>query len=125
MDERAQLVRAAPGVTLVDRSEEGATVLKLIGHSVLGKPLVDNLQEPMPVMKRLEHVIEATASVWETFEHVHCVVSGYVNFDSFWMAPWDAVGMHSDGCRLCVIFWRILLQWMNLAVMSTGDCEWT
>ena len=51
MDERAQLVRAAPGVTMVDRSEEGAPVLELIGHSVLlGKPLVDSLQEPMPVM---------------------------------------------------------------------------
>ena len=36
-----------------DGSEEGAPVLELIEHSVLGKPLVDSLQEPMPVMKRL------------------------------------------------------------------------
>ena len=112
MDERALLVRAAPGVTPVDRSEEGAPVLELIGHSVLGKPLVDGLQEPMPVMKRLEHAIQATAAVWEPLEHVHCVVSGYVDFGSFWMAPWDAGGTHGDGCRLCVTFWRILLQSM-------------
>ena len=52
MNERAQLVRAAPGVTPVDRSEEGAPVLELIRHSVLGKPLVDSLQEPMPVMNQ-------------------------------------------------------------------------
>ena len=129
MDERAQLVRAAPGVTPVDRSEEGAPVQELIGHSVLGKPLVDSLQEPMPVMKRLEHAIQATASVWEPLEHVHCVVTGYVNFDSFWMAPWDAGGTHGDGWWLCVTFWRILLQsmiWLScryasdlLATMST------
>ena len=48
MDERAQLVRAALGVTPEDGSEE------LIEHSVLGKSLVDSLQEPIPVMKRLE-----------------------------------------------------------------------
>ena len=76
MDERAQLVRAAPGVTPEDGSAEGAPVLKLIEHSVLGKPLVDSLQEPMPVMKRLEEqAIPATASVWEPQEHLHCVVS--------------------------------------------------
>ena len=34
MDERAQLVRAAPGVTPVDRSEEGAPVLELIRQSL-------------------------------------------------------------------------------------------
>ena len=104
------MVRATPGVTLVDRSEEGAPVLELIRHSVLGKPLVDSLQEPMPVLNQLEYVIQATASVWEPLEHVHCVVSSYVNFDSFWMAPWDAGGMYGDGCRLGVTFWRILLQ---------------
>ena len=54
MDERAQLVRAAPGVTPEDGSEEGVPVLELVEHSVLGKPLVDSLQEPMPVMKRLD-----------------------------------------------------------------------
>ena len=54
MDERAQLVCAAPGVTPEDGSEEGAPVLELIEHSVLGKSLVDGLQEPMPAMKRLK-----------------------------------------------------------------------
>ena len=97
MDERAQLVRAAPCVTPEDESEEGAPVLELIEHSVLGKPLVDSLQEPMPVMKRLEQAILATASVWESLQHLHCVVSDDVDFDSFWMAP-------------CVPFWRNLLR---------------
>ena len=112
MDERAQLARAAPGVVPVDSSEEGAPVLELIRHSVLGKPLVDSLQEPMPVMKRLDYVIQATASVWEPLEQVHCVVSGYINFNSFGMAPWDAGGTYGDGCRPCVTFWKIMLQWM-------------
>ena len=66
----------------------------------------------MPVMNQLEYAIQATASVWEPLEHVHCVVSGYVNFDSFWMALWDAGGTYGDGCWLCVTFWRILLQSM-------------
>ena len=65
IDERAQLARAAPGITPVDSSEEEAPLRELIRHSVLGKPLVDSLQEPMPVLKRLEYVIQATASVWE------------------------------------------------------------
>ena len=43
---------------------------------------------------------------------MHNVVSGYVNFDSFGMAPWDAGGTYGDGCRLCVTFWKIMLQWM-------------
>ena len=51
IDERAQLARAALGVTPVDRSEEGAPVRELIRPSVLGKPLVDSLQEPLPVVK--------------------------------------------------------------------------
>ena len=63
IDERAQLARAAPGVTPVDSSEEGAPVRELIWPSVLGEPLVDSLQEPMPVEKRLEYAIQATASV--------------------------------------------------------------
>ena len=112
IDERAQLTRAAPGITPVDSSEEGAPVRELIRHSVLGKPLVDSLQEPMPVLKQLEYAIQATASVWEPLEQVHYVVSGYVNFDSFGMAPWDAGGTYGDGCRLCVTFWKIMLQWM-------------
>ena len=110
MDERAQLVRAAPGVTPEDGSEEGAPVLELIEHSVLGKSLVDSLQEPMPAMKRLKQAILATVSVWEPLEHLHCVVSDDVDFDSFWIAPWDAGGMLSGSCRLCVIFWRTLLR---------------
>ena len=93
-----------------DGSEEGAPVLELIEHSVLGKPMVDSLQEPMPVMKRLEQAFLATASVWEPLEHLHCVVSDNVDFDSFWMAPWDAGGTLGDSCRLCVTFWRTLLQ---------------
>ena len=63
-DERAQLARAAPGVTPVDSSEKGAPVRELIRPSVLGKPQVVNLQEPTPVEKRLEYVIQA-ASVSE------------------------------------------------------------
>ena len=112
MDERAQLVRAAPGITPEDGSEEGAPVQELIEHSVLGKSLVDSLQEPMPAMKRLKHEILATASVWEPLEHMHCVLSDNVDFDSFWMAPWDAGGTLGDSCRLCVIFWRTLLRSM-------------
>ena len=140
MDERAQLVCAAPGVTLVDRSEEGAPGLELIGHSVLGKPLVDSLQEPMPVMKRLEYAIQATAFIWEPLEHLHCVVSDHLDFDSFWMAPWDAGGTHGDGCRLDGALegrWDAgglpaLCDFLedpalvgDSAVMSTGDCGWT
>ena len=64
----------------------------------------------MPVMKRFEQAILATASVWEPLEHLHCVVSYDVDFDSFWMAPWDAGGTLGDSCRLCVTFWRTLLR---------------
>ena len=39
IDERAQLARAAPGVTPVDSSEEGAPVRYLIQLSVLGETL--------------------------------------------------------------------------------------
>ena len=112
MDERAQLVRAAPGVTPEDGSEEGAPVLELIEHLVLGKSLVDSLQEPMPAMKRLKQAIMVTVSVWEPLEHLHCVVSDDVDFDSFWMAPWDAGWTLGDSCGLCVIFWRTLLRSM-------------
>ena len=63
----------------------------------------------MSVMKRLEHAILATASVWEPLEHLHCVVSNDVDFDSFLMAPWDAGGMLDDSCWLFVTFWRTLL----------------
>ena len=112
IDERAQLARAAPGITPVDSSEEGAPVRELIRPSVLGEALVDSLQEPMPVEKRLEYAIQATSSVWEPLELVHYVVSGDVNFDSFGMAPCDAGGMHSDGCRLYGTCWKMMLQWL-------------
>ena len=111
-DERAQLARAAPGVTPVDSSEKGAPVRELIRPSVLGEPLVVHLQEPMPVEKRLEYVIQATASVWEPLEQVHCVVSSDVDFDSFGMAPWDAGGMHGGGCRFYETFWTMMFQWL-------------
>ena len=93
IDERAQLARVAPGVTPVDSFEEGVPVRELIRPSVVGEPLVDSPQEPMPVEKRLEYAIQATASVWEPLDQVYYVVFGYVNFDSFGMAPWDAGGM--------------------------------
>ena len=95
IDERAQLARAAPGVTPVDSSEEGAPVPELIKLSVLGEPLVDSLQEPMPAAERLEYAIQATALIWEPLEQMRYVVSDDVDFDSFGMAPWDAGGRHS------------------------------
>ena len=42
-DERAQLARAAPGVTPVDSSETGAPVRELIWPSVLGESLLVGL----------------------------------------------------------------------------------
>ena len=106
------MARAAPGITPVDSSEEGAPVWELIRPSVLGEPLDDSLQELMPVEKRLEYAIQATASVWEPLEQVHYVVSGDVKFDSFGMAPWDAGGMLGDGCRLCGTCWKMMFQWL-------------
>ena len=64
----------------------------------------------MPVMKRMEEAFLATASVWEPLAHLHCVVSNAVDFDYFWMAPWDVGGTLGDSCRLCVTFWRTLLR---------------
>ena len=111
-DERARIARTAPGVTPVDSSEKGAPVRELIRPSVLGEPLVVHLQEPTPVVKRLEYAIQATASLWEPLEQVHCVVSGEVDFDSFGMAPWDAGGRHGDGCRFYETFWTMMFQWL-------------
>ena len=82
IDERAQLARAAPGVTPVDSSEEGAPVWELIQLSVLGEPLVDSLQEPMPAEERLEYAIQATVAIWEPLEQMRYVVSDEVTFDS-------------------------------------------
>ena len=112
IDERAQLARAAPGVTPVDSSEEGAPVPELIKLSVLGEPLVDSLQEPMPAEERLKYVIQATALIWEPLEQVRDVVSGDVDFDSFGMAPWDAGGMHGDSCQRRGTFRTMMLQWL-------------
>ena len=103
---------AAPGITPVDSSEKGAPVRELMKPSVLGEPLVFNLQGPTPVEKRLEYAIQATASVWEPLEQVHYLVSGDVDFDSFGMAPWDAGGMHGGGCRFCETFWTMMFQWL-------------
>ena len=111
-DERAQLARAAPGVTPVNSSEKGAPVRELIRPSVLGEPLVVNVQGPTPVEKQLEYAIQVIASVWEPLEQVHCVVSGDVDFDSFGMTPWDAGGMHGGGCRFCETFWTRMFQWL-------------
>ena len=109
-DERAQLARAAPGVTPVDSSEIGVPVRELIWSSVLGEPLVDCLQEPMPGEKSLEYDIRATASVWMPFEQVHSVESGDVDLDSFGMAPWDAGGMYL--CTRSEPYRTIMLQWL-------------
>ena len=112
IDERVQLARAAPGVTPVDSSEEGAPVPELMKFLVLGEPLVDSLQEPMPAEERLEYAIQATALIWEPLEQVRYVVSGDVDFDSFGMAPWDAGGMHGDSCQRRETFWTMMLQWL-------------
>ena len=76
--------------------KKGRQSWKLIEHSVLGKCLVDSLQEPMPAIKRLKQTILATVSVWEPLEHLHCVVSDDVDFDSFWMVP---LGRRRDARR--------------------------
>ena len=112
IDERAQLACAAQGVTSVDSSKEGAPVQELIRLSVLGEPLVVNLQEPMPPEKRVEYAIQATVSVWEPFKQVHYVVSGDVNFDSFGMATWVAGGIHGDGCQVRESLRTMMLQWL-------------
>ena len=108
----SEWTRAAPGITPVDSSEKGAPVRELIRTSVLGEPLVVNLQEPMPVENRLEYAIQATASVWEPLEQVHYVVSCDVDFDSFGMAPWDAGWMHGDSCQLRETLRTMMLQWL-------------
>ena len=112
IDERAQLARAAPGVTPADSSEEGAPVRELMQLSVLGEPLVDSLQEPMPDEERLEYVIQATVVIWEPLEQMRYVVTGDVDFDSFGMASWDAGGMHGNDCQRRETFWTMMLQWL-------------
>ena len=112
VDERAQLTRAAPGVTPVDSSEEEAPVRELIQLSVLGEPLVDSLQEPMPAEARLEYAIQATAVIWEPLEQMRYVVSDDVDSDYFGMAPWDAGGMHGNDCERRETFRTMMLQWL-------------
>ena len=112
IDKRAQLAHAAPGVTPVDSSEEGAPVPELIKFSVLGESLVDSLQEPMPVAERLEYAIQATALIWEPLRQVRYVVSSDVDFDSFGMVPWDAGGMHGNDCQRRETFQTMMLQWL-------------
>ena len=79
-------------------------------HSILKKTLIDSLQRQIPIMKPLKHTILATASVWEPLEHLHWAVSDHMDFDSFWMAPWDAGGTLGVSCRPYVTFWRTLLR---------------
>ena len=112
IDKRAQLAHAAPGVTPVDSSEEGAPVRELIQLSVLGEPLVNSLQESMAAEERLEYSIQATAIVWQPLEQMRCVVSDDVNSDSFGMAPWDAGGMHGNDCECRETFRTMMLQWL-------------
>ena len=119
-DERAQLARAAPGVTPVESSEKEAPVRELIWPSVLGEPLVVCLQEPMPGEKSLEYAIQATASVWMPFEQVHNVESGDVDFDSFGMAPWDAGKMHDDYCQLREVLQAMMLPWLMWLLCRPG-----
>ena len=75
-DERAQLARAAPGVTPVDCSEKGAPVRELIFPSVLGEPLADCLHEPMiwssaeRIFRRAERCLYM-AEVWDWPVSVH------------------------------------------------------
>ena len=74
--------------------EEGAPVRELIQLSVLGEPMVNSLQEPMPAEKRLEYAIQATAVIWQPVEQMRYVVSDDV--DSFGMAPWDLTAPESE-----------------------------
>ena len=115
------MARAAPGVTPVDSSEEGAPVRELIQLSVLEEPLVNSLQEPMPAEERLEYAIQATAVIWEPLEQMRYVGSDDVDSDSFGMAPWDAGGMHVNDCECRETFRTMMLTVVNSAVMPTSD----
>ena len=66
----------------------------------------------MPGTKSFEYAIQATASDWMSFEQVHNVVSGDVDFDSFGMAPRDAGGTHGDRCQLHEALQTMMLQWL-------------
>ena len=112
-DRRASPVGScSPGRNPVDSSEEGASVPELIKLSVLGEPLVDSLQEPVPAAEQLEYAIRATALIWEPLEQVRYAVSGDVDFDAFGMAPCDAGEMHGDSCQHYETFRTMMLQWL-------------
>ena len=104
IDERAQLARAAPGVTLVDSSEEGAPA----------SPGTDTAfsSRKAPAEERLEYAIQATAVIWEPLEQMRYVESDEVTFDSFGMAPWDAGGMYGNDCQRRETFRTMMLQWL-------------
>ena len=112
IDERAQLAHAALGVTPVDSSEAGAPVPELRKISVLGEPLVDSLQEPMPAAERLKCAIQVTDLIWEPLEQVRYVVSGDVDFDSYGTAPWNAGGIYVNVCQLRETLRTMMLQWL-------------
>ena len=127
-DERAQLARAAPGVTPVDSSETRAPVCELILPSVLSEPLADCLHEPMSGEKNFDYVIRTTHSVWTPSEQVYRMESGDVDFDSFGMAPWDAGGMDSrtlgDPYRTSMLQW--LMRLLCRPVIMNGLIQtWT
>ena len=105
IDERAQLAGAAPGVTPVDSSEEGAPVPELIKLSVLGKPLVDSLQKPMPAAERLEYAIQATALIIFNRCVMLCPATWILILS-------DAGGMHGDSCHRRETFRTMMLQWL-------------
>ena len=72
IDERAQLARAAPGVTPVDSSEVGPPVRELIQLSALGEPLANSLQEMMSAEERVECAVQVILSRWRPGTPVGC-----------------------------------------------------
>ena len=62
------------------------------------------------VMGPLEHSVLAIILVWESLEHLHCVVTDHVDLDFLWMAPWDAGRTLGDSCRLSVATWRTVFH---------------
>ena len=104
IDERAQLARAAPGVTPVDSSENQS------GNCYC----LQFWESPWLIVCRNRCLLR---NGWSTrfrrqlqpLEQVHYVVSGDVDFDSFGMVPWDAGGMHGDSCQLRE---TMMLHWL-------------
>ena len=81
-DERALLARAAPGVI-----PEMKLVAKLW---MMGR------RETTTGVKRLNYVLQMTASVRMPFNQMCDEESGDADFDSFKTAPWDAGGTQRD-----------------------------